>query len=261
MLRYGGHPSQYGELTLPGSPGPWPVVVLLHGGFWRPRYGADIISEVALELSGHGLACWNLEYRRVGDDPVAGGGGWPNTCLDVAAGTDLLASDGQRAADGQLDLSRVVAVGHSAGGHLAGWLAGRSTVPAGAPGASPGVPVTGLVSLAGVLDLEQALADDLGSGAVRDFLGRAADDPDALELASPRARVPLGVPAVCVHGTDDDDVPLNQSERFVAAAVRAGDDARLVAIEGADHFAAMDFSSPTWAACLTGVLDLTGTGA
>jgi len=155
----------------------------------------------------------------------------------------------------------VVAIGHSAGGHLAGWLAGRATMPPGAPGASPAVPVTGLVSVAGVLDLEQALADDLGAGAVRAFLGAAADDPAALALASPRARVPLKVPAVCVHGTADDDVPISQSERFVTAAVEAGDDARLLRIEGADHFAAMDFSSATWAACLTAVRNLTGLGA
>ncbi len=257
IVRYGDHPSQYGMLTLPSSRGPWPVAVILHGGFWRTRYGADITSAVALELSGHGLACWNLEYRRVGDDTVAGGGGWPNTCLDVAAGTDALATDGQRSAGGLLDLSRVVAVGHSAGGHLAGWLAGRRTLPAGAPGASPTVLVSGLVSLAGVLDLEQALAEDLGSGAVRAFLGGAADDPAALALASPLARVPLGVPSVCVHGTGDDDVPLDQSERFVAAAVRAGDESRLVAIDGADHYAAMDFSSTTWAACLSAVGELT----
>jgi len=250
VLRYGPHPSQYGLLTLPSGPGPWPVAVVVHGGFWRTAYGAELGEPVAAALAAAGFAAWNLEYRRVGDDPAAGGGGWPTTCLDVAAGVDLLAEAGQSAAGGQLDLSRVIVVGHSAGGHLAGWLAGRGTLPAGAPGASPVVPVTGLVSQAGVLDLELAIADNLGNGATQAFLGEQPVNAATLALVSPIAQLPTGVPSVCVHGTADDDVPFNQSERFVAAAVRAGDDARLVRMDGADHFAPIDVSSSAWAECL-----------
>jgi acetyl esterase/lipase len=139
-VRYGRHPSQYGVLSLPGGPRPWPVAVVIHGGFWRTAYSADLASDLAEDLVRHGFAAWNLEYRRVSDDPDRGGGGWPATCLDVAAAVDLLAVTGQSLAAGRLGLSRVVAIGHSAGGQLAGWLAGRGSLPADAPGASPVVP-------------------------------------------------------------------------------------------------------------------------
>jgi acetyl esterase/lipase len=256
LVRYGTHPSQYGVLGLPDGPGPWPVAVVIHGGFWRTAYGADLASDLAEDLVRHGFAAWNLEYRRVGGDPDRGGGGWPTTCLDVAAGVDLLAAAGQRLAAGRLDLSRVVAIGHSAGGQLAGWLAGRGSLPADAPGASPVVPLTAFVSQAGVLDLALALRDELGSGAIRNFLGAWADDCEARLLACPSALLPMGVPSMCVHGTADEDVPLSQSQRFVAAARRAGDDSRLLVLPGTDHYSLIDVMSPAWAACRTVVLDL-----
>lgn len=257
VLRYGPHPSQYAVLHLPTGPGPWPVAVVLHGGFWRAAYGAELGTPLADDLSTRGVAALNVEYRRVGDDPRAGGGGWPTTCLDVAAGVDLLAESGQRVAHGQLDLSRVVALGHSAGGHLAGWLGSRGRVPTGAPGASPGVRLSGFVSQAGVLDLSMAIEANLGAGAVQAFLGTEAGwDAAAFGPASPIDRVPLGVPSVCVHGTADDIVPISQSVRFVAAARAAGDSSRLVAVEGADHFAVTDLSTAAWAACKQAVLEL-----
>lgn len=169
---------------------------------------------------------------------------------------DLLATTGQTLAAGRLDLSRVVAIGHSAGGQLAGWLAGRGSLPVDAPGASPVVPLSGFVSQAGVLDLVFALKEGLGSNAIRSFLGAWADDPDTRSLACPSALVPMGIPSMCVHGTVDDDVPLSQSQRFVATARRAGDDARLLVIPGADHYSLIDVTSPAWAACRTAVLDL-----
>jgi len=208
-VRYGSHPSQYGVLSLPDGPGPWPVTVVIHGGFWRTAYSADLASDLAEDLVRHGFAAWNLEYRGVGDDPDHGNGGWPATCLDVAAAVDLLAVTGQSLAAGRLDLSRVVAIGHSAGGQL---LAGRGSLPADAPGASPVVPLTGFVSQAGVLDLALALENNLGSGAVRNFLGGWADDPQARSLACPSALLPMSVLSMCVHGTADDDVPLDQSQ-------------------------------------------------
>ncbi|MFF0499536.1 alpha/beta hydrolase family protein [Nocardia aobensis] len=256
LVRYGTHPSQHGYLSVPGRPGLWPVAVVVHGGFWRTAYGADLTSDLAEDLTRHGFAAWNIEYRRVGDDPDRGGGGWPATCLDVAAAVDLLAAIGQSLEAGRLDLSRVVAIGHSAGGQLAGWLAGRGSLPAGSPGASPRVPLTGFVSQAGVLDLELALKEDLGSGAVPNFLGARADDPEACSPACPGALLPMGVPSICVHGTADDDVPLSQSQRFVAAARRAGDDSRLLVLPGIDHFSLIDVASDAWAACRSAVLEL-----
>jgi acetyl esterase/lipase len=256
LIRYGAHPSQHGTLTLPGTSGPWPVAVILHGGFWRTAYGAELGEPLAEQLAQHGFAAWNLEYRRVGDDPASGGGGWPTTCLDVAAGVDVLARPGQEAARGRLDLSRVVAIGHSAGGHLAGWLAGRAVRGAAAPGGVPVVPISGFVSQAGVLDLTLAMAEKLGAGAARAFLGEHADDPAEIALASPVAYVPTSVPSVCVHGTADDVVPINQSESYVTSATAAGDRSRLVAVAGADHSAPIDVTSTAWAACLAAALEL-----
>jgi acetyl esterase/lipase len=259
-VRYGTHPSQYGVLHLPDTPGPWPVAVVVHGGFWRGRYGAELGTPLAEDLAAAGVAAWNLEYRRLGSDRRTGGGGWPNSCLDVAAGVDLLGADVQLAAAGQLDLTRVVAVGHSAGGQLAAWLASRTALPDGTPGAEPALTLTGFVSQAGVLDLDLAEAENLGDGAVSAFLAasrRATGRPVAdSRLASPMTHLPTGARSVCVHGTADGTVPISQSERYVAAAQRAGDDSRLISIEGADHFALIDGSAEGWAICRQALLEL-----
>ncbi len=248
--RYGDHPAQYAELSLPAGTSEVPVVVIVHGGFWREAYGADLGRPLALDLVDRGWAALNVEYRRVGDSAEDGGGGWPTTCLDVAAAVDALAVDGQRLAGGRLDLSRVVALGHSAGGHLAGWLASRAHQDAGAPGADPQVPLSGAVLQAGVLDLEGGHAAGLGLGAVGAFMGGSPRDlPEAYAQASPVERVPLHVPTVCVHGRSDDVVPIEQSQTFVAAALRVGDTAELQAFDG-DHSDLIDTSTQAWQLCV-----------
>lgn len=249
-LAYGPHPSQFGELTLPAGDGPVRgVAMVVHGGFWRQAYGLELGRPLAVDLANAGLAAWNVEYRRVG-----GEGGWPATFDDVAAALELLAGPGQDAAGGRLALDRVVAVGHSAGGHLAAWLAARPGLPVGAPGASPTVRLRGAVSQAGVLDLVDAARRGVGRGAVADLLGGGPDAvADRYALASPAARLPIGVPVVCVHGTDDANVPIRQSERFVAAARAAGDAAELVALPGVEHFAVIDPSTAAWRACRDGI--------
>lgn len=253
-LAYGPDPAQFGELTLPAGDGPVPVVIVLHGGFWRARYGLELGRPLAVDLANAGRAAWNVEYRRVGN-----GGGWPTTVEDIAAAVDLLAGPGQDAAGGRLDLDRVVAVGHSAGGHLAVWLASRPGLPAGTPGATPRVHLRGVVSQAGVLDLVDAADRGVGRGAVDDFVGGTPDAvPDRYALASPVARVPLGVPVVAVHGDADVNVPLRQSERFVAAARAAGDPAELVRLPGVEHFAVIDPGEAAWRACRDAVGRLLG---
>src|ERR1700761_5075487 len=124
IYRYGADPAQFGELRLPDGPAAGTVVVI-HGGFWRARYDLSLGRALAADLAARGYAAWNLEYRR-----ALAGGGWPGTFEDVAAGIDLLATL-------PVDTSRVVAVGHSAGGHLAAWAAGRAKLPPGAPGGDP----------------------------------------------------------------------------------------------------------------------------
>ena len=219
--RYGDHPSQYGELSLPEGE-PRGVVVVIHGGFWKAAYDLDLGRPLAADLVSRGWAAWNLEYRRVGD-----GGGIPQTCDDVAAGMDLLAGLG-------LDLTIVVTLGHSAGGHLAAWAAPRGGV-------------TAVVSLAGVLDLRSAYADGLGGGAVEGLLGRPPSDADA--TYDPIRQVPLDVPVWCVHAPDDDTVPISQSRDYVAAAQAAGARATLVEVPG-DHYTVIDPASEAWATTL-----------
>ncbi len=255
-VAYGDQPSQFGELTLPTGNGRCGVVVIVHGGFWRTRYGLELGRPLAADLVGAGVAVWNVEYRRVGRGPLrrsAAGGGWPETAEDVAAAVDALSGPVQAGAGGRLDLDRVVAVGHSAGGQLAGWLAARPGLPAGTPGAGPRVSLRGVIAQAGVLDLVEAARLNLGGGAIQAFLGgEPADRREAYDLASPTARVRaqggFGIPVVCVHGTSDANVPISQSERFVAAATAVGGDARLHSFDG-DHFALIDPGSPAWRTC------------
>lgn len=247
---YGTHPAQYAELSLPSGTSTVPVVVIVHGGFWREAYGADLGRPLARDLVDRGWAALNVEYRRVGSSPTDGGGGWPTTCLDVAAAVDALAEEGQRIADGRLDLSRVVALGHSAGGHLAGWLASRAHQETGAPGADPQVVLSGAVLQAGVLDLEGGYTADLGDGAVRAFMGGSPRMlAEAYAQASPVDRVPLHLPTMCVHGRADDVVPIEQSQAFVAAALQTGDEAELWAFDG-DHSDVVDTDHEGWQLCV-----------
>ncbi|SDS08275.1 Alpha/beta hydrolase family protein [Friedmanniella luteola] len=252
--RYGDHPSQYAELSLPAGTGRVPVVVVVHGGFWRDAYDAELGRPLAADLVPRGWAALVVEYRRVGSSPTDGGGGWPQTALDVAAAVDGLAGPGQERAGGRLDLDRVVALGHSAGGQLAGWLAARPGLPAGAPGAGPAVRLRGFVAQAGVLDLVTAAREGVGGAAVPDLMGGGPDARAAdYALASPTARLPLGVPSVCVHGTADSTVPHRQSAAFVAAARAAGDVSELRSCAG-DHFEPVTVGSDAWALC-TDALD------
>jgi len=226
----------YGELHRPTGTARPGVVVVVHGGFWRARYDASLGDPLARDLAARGWTAWNIEYRRVGN-----GGGWPTTFDDVAAAVDLLATL-------DVDTSRVVAVGHSAGGHLATWLAGR-------PDAR--VPVTGVVAQAGVLDLRAAARERLGNGAVEDFMGGTPDElPDRYAAADPMLQLPIDAPVVCVHAPADDEVPITQSEAYVAAATAAGTNARLVRATG-DHYTLIDPSSPDWHLAVAAIEELT----
>ena len=235
-LTYGDDPSQFGTLHRPDGESRG-VVVVIHGGFWKAMYDASLGVPLAEDLAGRGWTAWNLEYRRVGN-----GGGLPGTFDDVAAGIDRLAD-----VDG-LDLSTVVTLGHSAGGHLATWAAARGRYASWRP---ERVPVTAVVSQAGVLDLTSAAKADLGSGAVQAFLG--VPPGPAYDEVDPIRQVPLDVPVWCVHGRDDDVVPFSQSADYVAAAVAAGAEAELVEVDG-DHFTVIDPGSQAWSE-IVGILD------
>jgi acetyl esterase/lipase len=227
-VSYGDPETQYVELRQPAAARSRGVVVVIHGGFWKAEYGADLGRPLAVDLAERGWTTLNIEYRRVGN-----GGGVPETLDDVAAAIDWL-----RTSDG-LDLSTVVVLGHSAGGHLATWAAARTRFDRWAGG----VPVRGVISQAGVLDLEAAYDANLGSGAVEAFVG--SPPGPAYARVDPGRQLPLDVPVWCVHGGDDDVVPLSQSADYVSAATVAGGQAELVEVEG-DHFVVIDTTSPAW---------------
>ena len=224
-ITYGDDPSQWVDLYRPQGTSRG-VVVVIHGGFWKAAYGADLGAPLAEDLVGRGWTAVNVEYRRVGN-----GGGTPETFDDVAAAIDAVAGTG-------VDTTTVVTLGHSAGGHLAVWAAGRS---------DPGVAVTHAISQAGVLDLVLADRMSLGTGAVAALLGHVPGPDDA--RWDPQQQIPLDVPVWCVHGIDDEVVPLGQSEGYVVDATAAGARAEIVRVEG-DHFVVIDPGSPAWQAQL-----------
>jgi acetyl esterase/lipase len=230
--RYGRHAHQFAELLLPpDSDGPLPVAVLLHAGFWRAQYSLDLADDLARDLARRGWAAWNVEYRRVGE---SSDGGYPATLEDVGAAIDFL-----QTLDAPLDLARVVTVGQSAGGHLAVWAASRE---------APAVPLAGAVSQAGVHDLREADRLGLGDGATAEFMGGSADErSDAYADASPIERLPVGVPALLVHGEADDVVPPSQSSAYAEAARAAGDEVELILRPGEDHFVHLDVDGRAWA--------------
>jgi acetyl esterase/lipase len=239
-LSYGPQRSQVGDLWLPPQPeAAVPVVVLVHGGFWHARYTKPLMARLAKSVIEHRWAAWNIEYRRIG--LLGGGGGWPATCLDVAAGIDRLST-----CTG-LDLDRVVACGHSAGGQLAFWAAARDRLQADSPGQPVAVGLRGAVSLAGVLDLVEADRLELGGGSTAAFLGgHSAEVPDVYAIASPSELLPLGVPQVVIHGMVDTAVPPEMSASYSERAVAAGDSVTHVALEGVGHRDIIDPRGPAW---------------
>jgi acetyl esterase/lipase len=220
---YGDHADQELDLAFPAGEGPHPLAFVLHGGFWRTGYTRRNTSAVAAALRRAGWATANVEYRRLGP------GAYAPMLADVAAARRFL--DGL---DAPLDLSRVTAVGHSAGGHLSLWLAAQGGA-------------TSVVALAGVCDLDDAARAGLGQHAVQELLGGGPDDvPAAYEDADPARRLPLGVPQLLVHGTSDDRVPFEHAVRYAERARAAGDDCTVLALDGVDHFDVIDPRSQAW---------------
>lgn len=241
-LRYGPAKSQVVELLLPNEFGPYPVVVIIHGGWWQPGWDRRGVRELARDLVTQGYATWNLEYSLVGEE----GGGFPGTFEDVALGIDYLA---EKAPDFNLDLSRVVFLGHSAGGTLASWAGSRGTFEAGFVGAAPAVQPTTVISLAGVNDLVLAADQNLGNGAVSALLGGT---PQAIPLtyvvASPTLLEPGPARRVLVHALDDDIVPVEQSRVYAEALRAKGASVELIETPTGKHFTVIDPRSAEWVA-------------
>jgi acetyl esterase/lipase len=230
-IAYGPGEFQFGELRVPSGAGPHPVAIVIHGGYWRAAYDLKHIGHLCQALTQAGMATWSLEYRRLGNP----GGGWPGTFDDVKAGAGHVVKIAKAKA---IDLSRAIAMGHSAGGQLALWLCKQNAIA-----------LRGVVALAPVADLRRAWELKLSGNVVDELLGGSPDKvPERYRAASPIEMVPLGVRQRVIHGAADDVVPVSISRGYSAAARKAGDDATLTEPPGAGHFELIDPRSQAWGA-------------
>lgn len=246
---YGPAAPQFGKLRLPKGRGPHPVAVVFHGGCWLTLY-ADLQNTEAFAdaLRDEGIATWNVEYRCVDQH----GGGWPGTFLDVGQATDHLRT---LATDHKLDLDRVITVGHSAGGHLALWTAGRHKLPEYSPlwTADP-LPLRGTMALGGPGDLKRftAHADaECRHGIVMELLGSTPEDvQERYQYVSPIELVPLGLPQIVISTEHDWVVPPELGEAYTKVAMDVGDEAQHMVIPAAGHHEFMVPGSVTWPSIL-----------
>jgi acetyl esterase/lipase len=247
--QYGPGPQQFGELRLPKNvDGKRPVVVLVHGGCWRSEYSLAHDAPAATALAQAGYVVWLPEYRRIGDP----GGGWPGTFDDVALAIDhvrLLA-----ARYPAIDTTRIVLVGHSAGGELVMWAAARRTgiSTPGLSSTAPPLKPVGVVSLAGVLDLATFGASPGGCNSSVSLLlgGSPTEHADRYRAVSPIESSAVGVPIRLIHGAADPIVPPSQSERFAVHARSVGDRVDVTLVPGAGHFDLVAPSATAWPSVL-----------
>nr|WP_218852545.1 alpha/beta hydrolase [Spelaeicoccus albus] len=245
-FRYGRHPAQFAELALPAASDADPpgrrIAVVVHGGYWRSAFDASLGMPLARDLASSGWAAWNVEYRRLG-----AGGGWPATFIDVLAAMDMIGTWSTNVGSIGARPARIVLIGHSAGGQLAAWAARFRRVP-----------IAGVVSQAGLLDLHAAEELALSHGAVRELMGGPSSElPAEFAAADPSRAIPLDVPVRCIHARADADVPFAQSSEFVRRSTRAGGDARLAEASG-DHYTLIDPAHADWRLCVDAAVELAG---
>lgn len=259
-IAYGPAPSQYAELFLPPGTGPFPVAVLVHGGCWTAGFGGITqLRNMAGALVKRGIAVWNVEYRRVDE----AGGGYPGMYEDMHAALDTLAAQGKTR---PLDLDRVVAVGHSAGGQLVQWIAGRARIPAGSPlHRTAMLQVGAVVSLGGLADLrrERELIKTSCGRDTPELAGLpSASRPDVYADTNAAELVPNGSHTILVTGELDTISPPRVAHDYAARARAAGDNAEVVILPGASHYDEVAASSPSWPLVLAAIeRALASTGA
>lgn len=233
-IAWGENPTQFADLYRPTEhSGLLPVIIMVHGGCWSAAYGLEFQADLARTMAERGFAVWNIEYRRLGN-----GGEWPVMFTDVAAAADYLPSIAEAY---QLDTGAVTVIGHSAGGHLALWLASRGQIPPGNVLYKPSpLAVEGVISLAGIGDLTSRACGE----SARTIVNQRAINPEQyqarLAIASPIEMLPTGVSSLLLSGSRDSIVPSNLADAYVDAAQLAGDNSEHMVIAGADHFDLID---------------------
>ena len=246
---YGADSQQFGELTLPRSAPPHPVVVFVHGGGYQEKYDLSPLGSLVASLADDGFAVWNIEYRRHGN-----GGDFPQMFLDVATAADHLR---QLADEHNLNLNQVISMGHSAGGHLALWLSARHRIARSSPlhVESP-LAVHAVLALAPVGDIA-LLASRVGdSDALLTVMGgRPEEAPDNYRNGSPSELLPIGKPQTIIVGSEDRDI-LDNSRAYADAAMEAGDSPRLTVLPDVGHFEVVHAQSPAWTAVKRTLLKL-----
>lgn len=248
-IAYGPQPQHFAELRFPPGPGPFPLLLMIHGGFWQSAYDLEHTGLLCADLTGRGIVTCNLEYRRIGNS----GGGWPGTFQDISLVSykipEILKSDPR------VDLTRTMVMGHSAGGHLAIWLVSRHKVSKYSQlHDEQKSQIVNAISLAGVLDLRTAWRQKLGHGIVARLMeGSPNDYPDRYDAGSPIELLPNGARQVLIHGAVDNTVPVSQSEQFGRKAAESGDECSLVKLKDTGHFELIEPESDAWSSVVTAV--------
>jgi len=248
VVSYGSGPGDVADVRLPaglrGEGAPAPLVVFLHGGFWRSTHDRAHTGPMGTALAAAGYAVCVPEFRRTG----LPSGGWPGTFDDVAAAVDRVPALVREAAGtGVIADGPVLLAGHSAGGHLALWAAARHLLDAGSPWHTPRPCARGVVVLAGVTGLAECYEQGMGDGAAAALMGGGPSQyPQRYRDADPAGLLPIGCPVRLVHGSLDDVVPMEMSRGYAARGRAAGDDTTLVELPGASHVDLIDPLSPAW---------------
>jgi acetyl esterase/lipase len=263
-ISYATEPLQFGELRVPKRQGPHPVAILVHGGCWRARIGQypeaavslDLLRPLAVALALEGIASWNIEYRRLGHE----GGGWPGTYQDIANATDFVRT---LAPKYSLDLQRVVLVGHSAGGHLAVWAAGRHKLPADSAvrTASP-MRVAGVVDIDGPPDLATFIAIErqvCGGPVVAELLGgEPAELPERYRQASAAGLLPIGTRQELLIADKADTQWVGLIQAYAEAAKKAGDSVNVAMMPDSSHFDGLNPKASAWKTVLSSIRSIIG---
>lgn len=242
-IAYGPDPYQKIDLWRPAGRGPHRVVVMVHGGCWETAIADRTLMDwIADDLRRAGIAVWNIDYRGVDRH----GGGYPGTFADAAAAADALLA---HHADYDLDTRRIVALGHSAGGHLALWLAARPRLPGASALRSPApLPIAHVVCLGGLPDLEATAAspdNGCGTAVIPRLVGTGRADP-YVDTSIPRL-LPIGIPHDLVNGREDRIIPYRFATDYLARATAAGDSVTLHTVPATGHVELIAPETPAWA--------------